>query len=271
MPPEYIDIGANLTHDSFDHDRDAVIERARTVGVTRMIVTGADLPLSHAAIALAGEHPGLLYATAGVHPHQAAGFSAATARNIEALIERPEVVAAGECGLDYFRDFSPRSAQHEAFAAQIELATKHTKPLFLHQREAHDDWLAILDEFGPRLPRAVVHCFTGTAAELDACLERGFYIGITGWICDERRGRHLLDLVARIPAGRLMLETDSPYLLPRDLEPRPASRRNEPCWLPHIARTVANARGETPEETAAHTTAAAVAFFGLESQGLKLQ
>lgn len=265
MPPALVDIGANLTHDSFDADRGEVLARARAAGVTRMIVIGADPAHSRAAAALAEAHPGVLYATAGVHPHHANEFTPDTAGELSRLLARPGVVAAGECGLDYFRDFSPRPAQREAFAAQVALAIESGKPLFLHQRDAHEDLLGVLDDFAGKLPPAVLHCFTGTATELDAYLERGFYIGITGWICDERRGRHLPGLVARVPAGRLMLETDAPYLLPRDLAPRPATRRNEPRWLPHIAAAVARARGETLEETAAHTTAAAaVEFFGLD-------
>ncbi len=263
QPPALIDVGANLTHDSFDADRDAVIARAREAGVARMVVTGADIAHSRAAIALAESRPGTLYATAGVHPHQAGGFSPEIAREIADLLPRPAVVAAGECGLDYFRDFSPRDAQREAFAAQISLAAEAGKPLFLHQRDAHGDFLNLLDEFSGRLPKTLVHCFTGNAGELDAYLERGFYIGITGWVCDERRGAHLPALLGRIPAGRLVLETDAPYLLPRDLDPKPATRRNEPRWLPHIAAVVARARGENFEELAAHTTAAARDFFGI--------
>lgn len=256
-----IDIGANLTHSSFDRDRSSVIEAAREVGVTRMIVTGADLTHSRAATILAEGRPGTLYATAGVHPHQADEFSPEVAREIAELLNHPGVVAAGECGLDYFRNFSPREAQLEAFTVQIALAAAAKKPLFLHQRDAHEDFIATLDRFSEKLPRAVVHCFTGSKEELDAYLERGFYIGITGWVCDERRGRHLPELLSLIPVGRLMLETDAPYLLPRDLNPKPSSRRNEPSWLPHIADTVARARGETFEELATHTTATAREFF----------
>lgn len=258
-----IDIGANLTHDSFDRDRAAVIERARAVGVTRMIVTGADQDHSERAIELAAAWPDVLFATAGLHPHHARAFDAAAASALDALLRAPGVVAAGECGLDYFRDFSPRPAQRAAFHAQVALAVAHGMPLFLHQRDAHADFLAVLDEFGPRLPPAVVHCFTGTGAELTAYLERGMRIGVTGWICDERRGRRLLELVREIPAGRLMLETDSPYLLPRDLTPRPQTRRNEPMWLAHIAGVVARARGEDPAALATHTSATAERFFSL--------
>lgn len=260
---EFIDIGANLTHDSFDADREAVMSRAREAGVSRMIVTGADVEHSRAAIELAALRPDVLSATVGVHPHQAAGFDAGIEAALDAMLTKPGVVSAGECGLDYFRDFSPRDAQRTAFEAQIRLAIAHGLPLFLHQRDAHDDFIAILDAFSGRLPPTVVHCFTGEALELEHYLERGFYIGVTGWICDERRGRHLLDVVADIPAGKLMLETDAPYLLPRDLKPRPGTRRNEPMWLPHIASVVARARGESIESVAEHTSAAARRFFHL--------
>ncbi|MGH8127715.1 MAG: TatD family hydrolase [Gammaproteobacteria bacterium] len=261
---EFIDIGANLTHDSFDADREAVIARAQAAGVGRMIVTGADVEHSRAAIALAAQWPGVLSATVGVHPHHATDVDAGTEAALDSLLAAPDVVAAGECGLDYFRDFSPRDAQRTAFAAQIRLAIKHGLPLFLHQRDAHADFIAVLDEFEGHLPPTVVHCFTGEVSELEHYLERGFYIGVTGWICDERRGQHLLDAVPRIPAGRLMLETDAPYLLPRDLKPRPKTRRNEPMWLPHIAMVVARARNETPESLSVHTLNATQAFFGLQ-------
>jgi len=259
---DLIDIGANLAHDSFDADRDVVIARAQAAGVGQLIVTGATLAASQAAIALARARPGVLYATAGVHPHHAAELGPGELPRLRALLADPAVVAAGECGLDYFRNFSPAAAQRQAFALQLQLASECGRPLFLHQRDAHADFMAALREHGARL-RGVAHCFTGEAAELEDYLELGLHIGITGWICDERRGRHLLGLVARIPAGRLLLETDAPYLLPRDLVPRPASRRNEPCYLPHIAATVARARGESIEACLAHVATATRALFGL--------
>ena len=178
------------------------------------------------------------------------------------LLALPGVVAAGECGLDYYRNYSPYESQRRAFAQQLQLAAELGKPVFLHQRDAHRDFIAALREHGAGL-RGVAHCFTGGAEELDSYLELGLHIGITGWICDERRGQHLHDLVARIPRGRLLLETDAPYLLPRDLQPKPALRRNEPLHLPHIAATVARLRDETYEDCVAHTTAAARALFDL--------
>ena len=258
-----IDIGANLTHDSFDHDRDAVLERARAAGVGRMIVTGASRDHNPKALALAHAHPGLLWATAGVHPHHAAEYTDDYDLELRELHRAPELVAVGECGLDYFRDFSPRPAQRQAFERQLQIAADTGKPLFLHQRDAHDDFVAMMTEFDGRLGPAVVHCFTGERRELFECLDRDWYIGITGWLCDERRGAHLRELVRHIPADRLMVETDAPYLLPRTLKPKPAHRRNEPAFLPHIVAELARDRGESPDQTAACVTANSERFFGL--------
>lgn len=260
-----IDIGINLGHDSYDADRDAVIARAEHAGVVQMIVTGASVDGSRKAIELARTRPGELFATAGVHPHHATELTADALSVLEELARQPEVVAAGECGLDYFRDFSPRPVQQEAFHRQLELAARVRKPVFLHERDAHDDFLAILREHRQTLVGAVTHCFTGARQELTAYLELGFAIGITGWICDERRGAHLLPLMQEIPASLLLLETDGPYLLPRDLHPKPASRRNEPAYLPHIAAVVARARGESVQTLAQSSTAATRALFGLPS------
>ena len=258
-----IDIGANLTHESFRADFDAVLERARRHGVGQIVVTGASAGGSRAARELARTHPGFLHATAGVHPHHAHDYDEATDALLRELVATPEVKAVGETGLDYFRDLSPRPAQIAAFERQLGIAIDSGKPLFLHQRDAHADFLACLDNVRGRIGRAVVHCFTGERDELVAYLERGCHIGITGWICDERRGAHLRELVRLIPADRLLIETDAPYLLPRDLKPKPAHRRNEPMYLAHVCAAVAAARGEVVERTAALTTANARAFFAL--------
>ena len=242
-PAVLVDIGINLTHDSYDTDRDAVLTRAHAAGVVQMIVTGSSLSSSRAAIGLARQQPGRLFATVGVHPHNARELATTDTAELAELARENEVVAIGECGLDYYRDFSPREAQRQAFHRQLELAAALGKPVFLHQRDAHADFLAILREHGAH-HTGVAHCFTGGTQELHAYLQLGLAIGITGWICDERRGSHLVPLVREIPEGRLLLETDGPYLLPRDLTPRPASRRNEPAYLTHIAAYVARARGE---------------------------
>jgi TatD DNase family protein len=259
---DLIDIGANLTHDSFASDLDAVMARARQAGVRRQIVTGADLASSRQAAELADRHPAHLRSCAGVHPHHAESFTVAQRTELLELLQRPSVVAAGECGLDYFRNLAPPEAQRRTFVAQLEAAAVAHKPVFLHQRDAHPDFAAILKEHIGALEGGVAHCFTGGAAELEAYLGLGLYIGITGWICDERRGLGVRDVVPRIPKDRLLVETDAPYLLPRDLRPKPKSRRNEPALLVHIAQTVAELRGESLDTVAAITTRNAETLFG---------
>lgn len=259
---DLIDIGANLTHDSFAADLDEVMTRAVHAGVRRQIVTGADVPGSIQAARLAERHPAHLRSTAGIHPHHAESFSSDRRAEIEELLQHPYVVAAGECGLDYFRNISPPEAQRRAFAAQLEIAAAARKPVFLHQRDAHVDFTAILKDHIGALHGGVAHCFTGGPAELDAYLELGLYIGITGWVCDERRGLDLRDAVPRIPLDRLLVETDAPYLLPRDLSPKLKSRRNEPAFLVHVAQSVARLRGESIETLATATTSNAETLFG---------
>ena len=261
-PAALIDIGITLAHDSYDSDRDAVLARAAAAGVVQLIVTGSTLASTRAAIALARAHPGRLFATAGVHPHHASELGREALAELGELARAPEVVAVGECGLDYYRNFSPPDLQRQAFAAQLALAGELGKPVFLHQRDAHEDFAAILAERA-REWHGVAHCFTGGAGALDAYLSLGLAIGITGWICDERRGAHLAALMPRIPAERLLLETDGPYLLPRTLKPRPASRRNEPAYLVQVAETVARARAQSMEELARTSTRAARSLFAL--------
>ncbi|MBL8956000.1 MAG: TatD family hydrolase [Myxococcaceae bacterium] len=248
-PPHLVDIGVNLAHRSFEPDLDSVLARARDANVM-MVITGTDVPGSRKAAWLAQQHG--LYATAGIHPHHAKDYAPRHLAELKAL----KPVAIGECGLDFNRNFSPRDAQLTCFEAQLGLAAETGLPLFLHERDAFDDMKRLLEEHRPE--RAVVHCFTGGAAQLDAYLELGVHIGITGWICDARRGSHLLELVPHIPPGRLMLETDAPFLSPPGVP-----RRNEPAFLPKVLEAVARARGEPPEATARHTTETATAFFRL--------
>ncbi|HEY3488335.1 MAG TPA: TatD family hydrolase [Gammaproteobacteria bacterium] len=258
-----MDIGANLSHESFQPDLDAVLIRAREAGVETIIVTGASAEGNRKALQLATQYPGL-YCTAGIHPHEASRYTQTDGKELLQLGNNPAVVAMGECGLDFYRDLSPRPVQEQCFTAQLEIACAIGKPVFLHERDAHERFLALLTPYLAKLPKVVVHCFTGTQSQLENYLELGCYIGITGWICDERRGRQLLDFIGIIPPDRLMLETDAPYLLPRDLKPAPRSRRNEPCYLPHIAATVAAAVGKPVAQVAAETTATAQEFFNLK-------
>lgn len=261
--PDLIDIGANLTHESFGTDRDAVLARARAAGVRRMVVTGADLEGSRQAAELCAAHPAVLWSTAGVHPHHAAGYGASQRNAFLDLLGHPSTVAVGECGLDYFRNFSPQEAQRAAFVDQLGLAIATRKPVFLHQRDAHEEFRAIVAEHRADLKDAVAHCFTGGRRELEDYVGLDLYIGVTGWVCDERRGQALREAVPHIPVDRLMLETDAPYLLPRELLKQVKGRRNEPALLPHVLKAVARLREVSVEELAAQTTRNAERFFAL--------
>ncbi|MNJ08688.1 Tat-linked quality control protein TatD [compost metagenome] len=263
---QLIDIGVNLTNPSFADKHQAILERAEAAGVVQMMVTGTSLEGSEQALELClslDESGQRLFSTAGVHPHDASHWSSDSARQMRALLEQPRVRAVGECGLDFNRDFSPRPQQEKALEEQLALAVELQMPVFLHERDASERLLAILKDYRDRLPAAVVHCFTGERAALFGYLDLDLHIGITGWICDERRGTHLHPLVSSIPQGRLMLESDAPYLLPRSLRPKPKSGRNEPAFLTEVLREVALHRNESTEHLAAHTTACARAFFGL--------
>ena len=233
---ELIDIGANLGHGSFDEDRSAVLKRAAAAGITRLIVTGTSVTESAKALEIA-QVEATCYATAGIHPHHASEFDSRSLPALRQLAESPRVVAIGECGLDYFRNFSPRAKQLMAFAAQLDLASECRMPVFLHQRDAHDDFIGMLAERRGALTGGVAHCFTGNREQLAECLELGLYIGITGWVCDTRRGAELREAVPEIPIDRLLLETDAPYLLPHNIDPKPRSRRNEPSFLVYVLET----------------------------------
>lgn len=261
---DLVDVGVNLTNRRFDRDVDAVLERARLAGVGVVIATGVDLRSSKAGVDLAGRFPGQVYTTCGVHPHNAAKLNWEADNAKFAYVARDSrVVAVGECGLDFNRDLSPKSIQEKAFAAQIELAAEVGKPLFLHERDAHDRFLSVLDGYASRgkLPvEAVVHCFTGTSTQVEAYLRRGLYVGVTGWVCDDRRNADLLRALPSVPLDRLLLETDAPFLEPPGLG---GGRRNEPANLPHVCRRVAAVLRLPPEEVARATSVNARRLFGL--------
>src|SRR3954465_11054347 len=256
---QLVDIGANLTHSSFHDDVDAVVARARAGGVATLVVTGTTVLESRLGAEIADRYD--LYCTAGVHPHHARDCDERTIAELRHLCVHPRCVAIGECGLDFNRNYSPHPDQETWFVAQLELGLELGKPLFLHSRDAHPRFAQILRTH--RVQKAVAHCFTGERDELHAYLDLGLYVGITGWICDERRGKHLLELVRDIPADRLLVETDAPYLTPRDLRPQPKARRNEPAFLPHILKTVARAVGRPVEQVAEETMRNAQTLFGI--------
>ncbi|MDI5920975.1 TatD family hydrolase [Halomonas sp. LR5S13] len=261
-PAPLVDIGANLTHASFARDLAAVLARARAANVTTLILTGTDREHAEQAVALARRHPGL-FATAGVHPHDASHWDPALERSMRDLHRQPEVVAVGECGLDFNRNFSTPAEQERAFEAQLGLAAESGKPLFLHERDAGRRMREMLHAWRDDIPDAVVHCFTADRETLYGYRDLDLHIGLTGWLCDERRGHHLRELVGEIPLDRLMVETDCPYLLPRNLPAKLKGRRHEPALLPWIVREIAHWRGMDEVALAHATTATALAFFRL--------
>ncbi len=257
----WTDIGVNLTGKRFDQDRAKVIEQAFAAGVRRMVVTGTDLAHSKMAVELCEQYPLRLRCTVGCHPHNAKDMTEEAWAELEELMESPFVVAVGECGLDFNRMFSPAQTQIEVFARQIELACKLEKPLFLHQRDAHNEMASILKQYRGSFDKAVVHCFTGDESELKDYLELDLYIGITGWITDKKRNHDLLEAVPLIPNDRLLLETDAPYLLPKSIPSAPKSGRNEPQFLPYVGEALAEVRHTSTDIIASICSLNSATFF----------
>lgn len=262
-----IDIGVNLTNKRFDKDRREVIQRAKTLGVSQLIITGTSTESSQQALTLCQEYeqefPKMLFSTAGVHPHDADHVNNNYLETIKLLASQPEVKAIGECGLDFNRNFSTPAQQKKVFSEQVILAAQLNMPLFLHQRDAFQPWFSILAPYFDNIPAIVTHCFTGSKDELQQCLAANMYIGITGWLCDERRGQALRDIVSMIPLNRLLIETDAPYLTPRTIRPKPKSSRNEPSYLPYVLNEISHITGIDPSELACQTSLNARQVFEL--------
>lgn len=262
-----IDIGVNLTNKRFDKDRNELIVRAKSKGVTQLLITGTSVNESKQALALCQtnqqQFPNTLFATAGVHPHDADGVNDDYLAELTQLATQPQVKAIGECGLDFNRNFSTPKQQLKVFKEQIQLAKQLSMPLFLHQRDAFQPWFNELSPFIDQVPAMVAHCFTGNKNELLQCLDAGMYIGITGWICDERRGSMLQSIINLIPLDRLLVETDAPYLTPRTIRPKPKSSRNEPSYLPFVIEKIASITALDPNELACQTSINARQVFNL--------
>lgn len=255
-----VDIGVNFHSSQLKGVGKEILARAGEAGVTQILATGTSVASSRLALEFARGHPGV-WATAGVHPHTAKEYTAAAGDALAALWAEERVVAVGECGLDYNRMFSPMPAQRQAFEAQIQAGLRTGKPLFLHCRDAFEDFHAMLREAASAGAKGVVHCFTDGAAQAEAYLALGFDIGITGWVTDAARGAALRDAMRVIPAERLHLETDAPYLRPRNAgKTRPY---NEPALLPFVAQAVAELKGMEVETLAAQATANSRRMFGL--------
>ena len=240
-----VDIGVNLLNSRFDSDRLTVIQEALDYQVYAQIITGCSLSESQNALEFCSEYHvqfPYLWATVGIHPHDSAQLqdNPNWIDTLKKLAKHPKCVAIGECGLDFNRDFSPRPIQESVFESQLQCAIELELPVFLHERDAHDRFYAIVKNVMSELKGVVVHCFTGNRSQIEAYLDLGCMIGVTGWICDERRGHDLQDAVKSLPLDRVMVETDSPYLTPRGLKPKPKRGRNVPKTLPYIVSTLAH-------------------------------
>lgn len=263
-----IDIGINLFNKQFSHDTDQVIHRAQQAGVQKMILTGVNVDNSKRAQAFAHKHPGVLHSTAGIHPHDAKGMTNESISVLRSLLQHNEVVAVGECGLDFDRDFSPRPQQETCYEQHLDLAIECNKPLFLHERAAFQRFTEITNAFITQLPEAVVHCFTGTIQEAKKYLDMNFYLGFTGAISDTRRFDYLKEVIEYVPLDKIMIETDAPFMLPKNIPSthinRNHPRRNEPAYLPYVSNYIAAIKQISVEEVNQQTTLNATHFFRLQ-------
>lgn len=266
-PHPIIDIGVNLSNQRFSNDLEKILKRSQQANVNQLILTGTSEAESEVVLKLchqfSEQFPSMLYSTCGVHPHDAKHFSTDTPNRLKEIAENPEVVAIGETGLDFNRNFSEPKDQEKAFEAQLELAVELQLPVFMHERDAHQRQYEILKQYRDHLTNGVIHCFTGDKTALFNYLDLDLHIGITGWVCDERRGQELQQLVKNIPLTRLMLETDAPYLFPRTIKPKPKSSRNEPSYLPWVLQSIAEQREETILKIAEKTAKTTKEFFRL--------
>lgn len=256
----FIDIGINLTNKQFKNEHEEIINRALDNGVEHMILTGTSVRTSKESAGIAEDYPEILFSTAGIHPHDAKSFNNESINELRKLLKQDHVVSVGECGLDFDRDFSPRLIQEKCYQAQFELAIEVNKPLFLHERSAFKRFNEITDEYLAKLPKAVVHCFTGTLNEAKTYLDKGFYLGFTGAISDQNRFKHLEEVIRYVPLDRMMIETDAPFMLPKNM-PRMQNRRNEPAFLSYVAQTIAHCKKISISEVADETTEVTRNFF----------
>jgi TatD DNase family protein len=256
----FIDIGINLTNKQFYNEQEEIINRALDNGVEQMILTGTSIRGSKESAEIAEDYPEILFSTAGIHPHDAKSFNNESRNELRKLLKLDHVVSVGECGLDFDRDFSPRPVQEKCYHAQLELAIEVNKSLFLHERSAFKRFNEITDEYVSKLPKAVVHCFTGTLDEAKVYLDKGFYLGFTGAISDQNRFKHLEEVIKYVPLDRMMIETDAPFMLPKNM-PRTHNRRNEPAFLSYVAQTIAHLKKTSISEVAEETTEVARNFF----------
>jgi len=264
LTAKLVDIGVNFRSKQLTGLATEIIERAKDANVGAILATGTSLESSRSELALAHQHPGYLFSTAGVHPHSADGWNVAIREGLLTILADPACVAVGETGLDYNRNFSTPANQRRAFAAQLEMAVVIGKPLFLHCRDAFDDFQAMVRDAVAAGAHGVVHCFTGSQDEAVVFVELGLDIGVTGCVANLSRGQALREAVKSIPLERMHLETDAPYLGPKN-----AKRRrpyNEPANLVWVARAVAELRGIDELVVVQACTRNSVRLFGLSTQ-----
>ena len=252
-----VDSHAHIDAARFHSDRETVIQAAIAGGVTHIVDPGIDLASSRAAVALAKSHPGTIFAGVGVHPHEATTYTDQVGTQFREMVREPEVVAIGEFGLDYYRMLSPRDVQRAVFCAHLQLARECDLPCIIHVRDSHDDVIELLRTHGQGL-RGVFHCFSGDVAQAEECLSfDGFVLSFAGPLT--RQGNALPDVARMVPLDRVLVETDSPYLVPKPLQ----AKRNEPLFVKHVAERLAEVRGMTLAEIASVTSANALRLFGL--------
>ena len=256
----YFDIGANLTHESFKKDFDRVIEEAKLNKVKKICITSTSIEDTKNSLKLTDIDSDLFITTCGIHPHYADTFKTIDIKKILDLCKQPSIKAIGETGLDFNRNFSKKNNQISCFLSQIEIAEQLSLPLFMHQRDAHKDFLNCFKEIDLTV-KAVVHCFTEDKKKFYEYLDKGFWIGFTGWICDPIRGRHMIDLISSMPLDRVMIETDSPYLLPKNLKVK--GRRNEPKYIYEIAKKIADLQKKSLNEVCNIFYENSIRFFNL--------
>lgn len=247
----WFDAGVNLTNPRLLDDIEGVIARAIKAGVSQQLIIATNEQESESAIKLCQRFPNELVTTVGIHPHDAAGVSANYLERLEELARHPCVVAIGECGLDFNRNYSAPEQQVKVFSEQIQLANRLSLPLYLHERDAREQQVDLLNKLCAEHTACITHCFTGGPDDAAAYLARGHWFGITGWVCDERRNQALLAALPGLPKERILVETDAPFLLPRTVRPRP--KFNEPQWLPEVGRMLAQ-QLELPEAEIAALT-----------------
>ncbi|KAK3926089.1 3'-5' ssDNA/RNA exonuclease TatD [Frankliniella fusca] len=280
-----VDVGAGLTNKKFAKDLDSVIQRAKDAGLTKILVTGSSLRTSKEALRLTRIYPGTIYSSTGVHPHDAKSWEPNYLEDLREIAMNPECVAIGECGLDYSKDFSSPEVQRDVFEKQVQIACDLKKPLILREREAHADFLSVIDKYRANLPVCVLRGFSGTQKEAECYLDRGCYFTLSGSLCKDKSDDGMRRLLEQdiLTMDRILVETDSPFMFPniRASKLPPAVKesltersllflnryctfqRNEPCSLPAIVEMISVLIKKKPEEVAFATAFSALKVFGL--------